>query len=85
MALEEEGPITTFVNEVKIKFDVGKLCEILRIENVGMNIYESKSWLKVVGFTLAKTVQRMCVFPFSNVTTQTPAHSLLLSVGYCNT
>lgn len=49
-------PITTFVNGVEIKFDVDHLCEILSIENVRMEIYESKSWSKVIGFSPAEAV-----------------------------
>lgn len=44
------------MNGVEIKFDVDHLCEILSIENVRMEIYESKSWSKVIGFSPAEAV-----------------------------
>ena len=44
------------MNGVEIKFDVDQLCEILDIENVRMKIYESKSWLKVIGFSPVEAV-----------------------------
>ena len=44
------------MNGVESKFDVDHLCEILSIENVRMEIYESKSWSKVIGFSPAEAV-----------------------------
>ena len=35
MTFEDEGPISTTVNGVKIKFDVVELCQILDIPNEG--------------------------------------------------
>ena len=72
------GPIPTSMNGVEIKFDVAQLCEILGIENVGMKIFESKSWPKVGGFSRVEAMQGMCKFPFSNVTTRPQAHSLIV-------
>ena len=50
MKFEEEEPITTNINGLEIKFDVGDLCKILDILNKGLCLYESKKWLKVDGF-----------------------------------
>ena len=46
----KEGLITTNVNSIKFKFDVGDLCKILDISNEGLCLYESKKWSKVDGF-----------------------------------
>ena len=57
MTFEDEGPISTTVNGVKIKFDVVELCQILDIPNEGVFLYESKKWPRVDGFKPTKSLQ----------------------------
>ena len=40
MKYKDGGPTRIYVNEVEITFDVAKLCDILKIENDGISIFE---------------------------------------------
>ena len=50
MKFKEEKPITTKVNGIELKFNVGELWKILDIMNKHLCLYESKKRLKVDGF-----------------------------------
>ena len=50
MKFKEERPITTKVNGIELKFNVGELWKILDIMNKHLYLYESKKRLKVDGF-----------------------------------
>lgn len=56
MKFKENEPITTNVNGIEIKFDVGQLYKLLDILNDGLCLYELKKWPKVDGFKPTKVV-----------------------------
>ena len=78
MKFEEEEPITTNINGLEIKFDVGDICKILDIPNKGLCLYESKKWLKVDGFKPIEVVQRLCSYNKAIMTNKPTSQTLTL-------
>ena len=59
MKFEDEGPISTTINDVQFNFDVAELCQILDIPNEGVCLYEAKKWPRVEGFKAVEVIQRL--------------------------
>ena len=74
----KEGPITTNVNSIKFKFDVGDFCKILDILNEGLCLYEPKKWSKVDGFKPTEVVQRLCRYNKAIKTGRPPTQALTM-------